>query len=198
MPAAVEKPKTVYVTDFESDPAVSNNSGTFAGSSGNRGSLTSNGAAVDAQHIVKAMSENLVKDFAKAGYIAKTLRKSDLRPDDGFLILGVFTQVDPQNRLRRAVIAPGQNAAPIELYVSVDDLTGFTQYLYRTVEPEDDGDKPGAVIELNPEADAEKFPIDPNASEKAVKQTAQRITNDFIKRINTEEKHEPLNRYAKP
>lgn len=199
-PSIPEKPKLVYVTDFELDAVVPDAGamGTPAGTPSNGQSTTSNGLATEAQHIVKLMSENLVKDFAKAGYMAKTLGARDPKPDDGFLIVGVFTQVDPQNRLHRAVITRSQNSSPIELYVAADDLSRFTVHLYKTAEPEDSTKHPGGAIEINPEADPEKFPIDANASEKVVKQTAQRITNEMVKRINAGSKYEQLNRYAKP
>ena len=65
-------------------------------------------------------------------------------------------------------------------------------HLYKTSETEDSTKHPRAVIEINPEADPEKFPIDANASEKVVKQTAQRITNEMVKRINAGPKYEQL------
>ncbi|MGA7626410.1 MAG: DUF4410 domain-containing protein [Candidatus Acidiferrales bacterium] len=199
-PPVPQKPKIVYVTDFDWDPgtpaAVAVE--TSAGTPRNGQSATSNGLAAEAQHMVKLMSENLLKDFAKAGYLVKMLHPSNPKPDDGFLIAGVFTQVDSQNRLHRAVISPDQNSSPIELYVAAEDLSRFTVHLYKTSETEDRTKNPRAVIEINPEADPEKFPIDPNASEKAVKQTAQRITNEMIKRIDANPKYEQLNRYAKP
>jgi Domain of unknown function (DUF4410) len=187
-PPAPEKPKLVYVTDFEVD-----------GTAPQDGAATppSNNSASESPRIVKVMSENLLKDFAKAGYIAKTWRAGDPKPEDGFLIVGVFTQVDSENRLHRALLAPNSNSTPIELYVAVQDLTRFTQHLYNG-ESGGDGRKPGQVIEINPKADASKFAVEPGASDKSLKQTAQQIANELNKRIAAEVKYEPLNRYAKP
>ena len=146
------------------------------------------------------MSDNLLKDFAKAGCTTKFLRPSDSRPDDGFLITGIFAQVGEDNRLRRAVIGSSQNAETLQLYVAAKDLAHFTPPLY-TADPADaNSAKPGAVIGVNPNADAVKYSIAADITDKDIKQTAQRISADLIKRINAAVKSEndPLNRYAKP
>ncbi|MFZ3216745.1 MAG: DUF4410 domain-containing protein [Candidatus Acidiferrales bacterium] len=188
-PDTPERLKVIYVSDFELDaiPAP-------AGSA-----PAAKDAAAQARRIVKGVSENLLKDFAKAGYTTKLLHAGDPRPDDGFLIVGVFTQVDAENRVRRAVIGPGQNSAPIELYVAANDLARFPRALYKADSPEASGKQPGAVIEVNPEADAAKFSMQADATDKTLKQTAQRISNELVKRINAaKSEDELLNRYAKP
>jgi sirohydrochlorin ferrochelatase len=157
-------------------------------------------SAARAQHIVKLMSDNLLKDFAKAGYTTKLLHPSDARPDDGFLITGVFAQVGEDNRLRVAGIGSGQGAGTLQLYVAARDLAHFTPPIY-TVDPADtSGAKPGAVIEINPNADAVRYSIEADITDKDIKQSAQRISADLVKRINAAVKSEgdPLNRYAKP
>jgi hypothetical protein len=157
-------------------------------------------SAAQAQHLVKLMSDNLLKDFAKAGYTTKLLHPSDPRPDDGFLITGIFAQVGEDNRLRRAVIGSGHGAETLRLYVAAKDLAHFTPPLY-TADPADTSSaKPGAVIEVNPNADAVKYSIEADITDKDIKQTAQHISADLVKRINAAMKSEgdPLNRYAKP
>ncbi len=56
------------------------------------------------------------------------------------------------------------------------------------------------MIEVNPNADAVKYSIEADITDKDIKQTAQRISADLVKRINAAVKSEndPLNRYAKP
>jgi len=148
------------------------------------------------------MSDNLLKDFAKAGYTTKLLHPSDPRPDDGFLITGVFARVGDDNRLRLAVIGSGQGAETLQLYVAAKDLAHFTPPLY-TADPTDanaNAAKPGAVIEINPNADAVKYSIEADVTDKDIKQSAQRISAELVKRITAAVKSEgePLNRYAKP
>jgi hypothetical protein len=185
-PAAPERTQRIYITDFKWDST----------------SVAADASAVRAQRIVKLLSDNLLKDFVKAGYTTKLLHPGDPRPDDGFLITGVFARVGEDNRLRVAVIGSGQSAATLQLYVAAKDLAHFAPPLY-TADPADaDGHaaKPGAVIEINPNADAVKYSIDADITDKDIKQTAQRLSAELVKRINAAVKAEgePLNRYAKP
>jgi hypothetical protein len=191
-----ERSKLIYVTDFELDSGgASGDANRVAG-----GAQPANPSSTQAQHIVKVMSDNLLKDFAKAGYTTKLLRPSDPRPDDGFLIAGVFTQVGADNHLRRAVLGAGQDAETLQLYVAARDLAHFTPPLYQTDAADASGAKSGAVIEINQTADAVKFSVEADVTDKDIKQTAQRISAELVKRINAalKSEDEQLNRYAKP
>jgi len=197
-PSAPERTQRIYVADFESDSSAALADANAAPPVS--ASPKADASAARAQHIVKLMSDDLLKDFAKAGYTTKLLHPSDPRPDDGFLITGVFAQVGEDNRLRRAVIGSGQSAETLQLYVAAKDLAHFTPPIY-TVDPADtSGAKPGAVIEINPNAEAVRYSIEADITDKDIKQSAQRISADLVKRINAAVKSEgdPLNRYAKP
>src|ERR1700691_4051634 len=196
--APPERSPRIYITDFELDSAAADTEAAGTPSA----SPKTHASATRAQHLVKLMSDNLLKDFAKAGYTTKLLHPSDPRPDDGFLITGVFARMGDDNRLRRAVIGSGQGADTLQLYVAAKDLPHFTPPLY-TADPANsnaNGAKPGAVIEINPNADAVKYSIEADVTDKGIKQTAQRISAELVKRINAAVKSgsEPLNRYAKP
>jgi hypothetical protein len=196
--AAPERSQRIYITDFELDSDAAGSEAVATPSA----SPQAKAYATQAQHLVKLMSDNLLKDFAKAGYTTKLLHPSDPRPDDGFLITGVFAQVLDDNRLHRAVIGSGQGAVTLQLYVAAKDLAHFTPPLY-TADPavsNANGAKPGAVIEINPNADTAKYSIEADVTDKDIKQTAQRISAELVKRINAAVKSEgePLNRYAKP
>jgi uncharacterized protein DUF4410 len=210
--AMPERSKIIYVTDFELDSAAGNaNPDTARAAGGAPQAIASapptgtspkaNASAAQAHHLVKLMSDNLLKDFAKSGYTAKLLHPNDPRPDDGFLITGIFAQVGDDNRLRRAVIGSGQIAETLQLYVAAKDLAHFTPPLY-TEDPAHAASSanPGAIIEVNPNADAVRYAIEAGITDKDIKQTAQHITTDLVKRITAAAKSEtdPLNRYAKP
>jgi hypothetical protein len=193
-----ERSQRIYVTDFELDSAAAPADASSAPPAGV--SAKANASTAQAQHIVRLMSDNLLRDFAKAGYTTKLLRPSDPRPDDGFLIAGVFTRVGADNRLRRAVLGSGQGAETLQLYVAAKDLAHFTAPLY-TADPADtDGTRSGAVIEISQNADAAKFSMEADVTDKDIKQTAQRISAELVKRINAAVKSEDeqLNKYAKP
>jgi hypothetical protein len=196
--AAPERSQRIYITDFELDSAAAGAEAAATPSA----SPKTNAAATQAQHLMKLMSDNLLKDFAKAGYTTRLLRPSDPRPDDGFLITGVFARVGDDHRLRRAVIGSGQGADTLQLYVAARDLAHFTPPLY-AADPADsnaNGAKLGTVIEINPNADAVKYSIEADVTDKDIKQTAQRISAELVRRINAAVKSdsELLNRYAKP
>jgi hypothetical protein len=208
-PATPERSRVVYITDFELDSVAQSADSNHAASSAPQASDSkppagnspqTNASAIQAQHIVKLMSDELAKDFKKSGYTVKLLRPSDPRPDDGFLITGIFAQVGPDNRLRRATLGSGQGADALQLYVALQDFAHFTPPLYQPDPTDEGGTKAGAVIQLNPNADAAKFSMEADITDKAVKQTAQRITAELVKRMDaaTKSGNEPLNRYAKP
>ncbi len=213
-PATPERTRVVYITDFEVGSVVAPADSSRAAANPDAGaapqasdtpppagsSPQTNASAAKAQHLVKLMSDNLLKDFAKAGYTAKLLRPNDPRPDDGFLVTGVFTQIGPDNRLRRAEIGSGQSAEPLELYAAAQDLAHFTPPLYQTDPTDTAATNASAAIIVNPNADAVKFSMEADATDKTVRQTAQRLCAELIKRINAEVKSEsePLNKYAKP
>lgn len=206
-----ERSKVIYIADFELESAATNANPDTVQAAGAAPQAVApappasvapkaNASTAQAQHIVKLMSDNLLKDFAKSGYTAKLLHPSDPRPDDGFLITGIFAQVGEDNRLRRAMIGSGQTAETLQLYVAAKDLAHFTPPLYTADPANANSTKPGSVIEVNPNADAVKYSIEADITDKDVKQTAQRITTDLVKRITAAAKSEndPLNRYAKP
>jgi hypothetical protein len=210
-PAPSDKPqisRVVYITDFELESAAQPAESGKATSTQQASDSTSpasnsaqtNASAIQAQHIVKLMSDELAKDFKKSGYTAKFLRPGDPRPDDGFLITGIFAQVGADNRLRRAVLGAGQGVEAIQLYVAVQDFTRFTPPLYQPDPTDGGGRQATPAIQLNPNADAAKFSIEAEITDKDVKQTAQRIAAEFTKRMNAAAKagYEPLNKYAKP
>ncbi len=219
-PGNPDKAITIYISDFELDAADVTTDQSRIGNGplhGNgpvrraTGTGKSNDPAAEAQHVVKLMSDNLIEDFAKAGYTAKLLASGDYRPAVGILITGVFTELDEGNRVRRAVIGFGAGAATMQLYVTATDLAHPDQALYQTDANDSSGKKPGAVITMNPYVAAAKFVMEKNATDKTVKKTAKQITAEFDKRMKTStattttwppEKppaaQDPLNKYAKP
>ncbi|MGH9701940.1 MAG: DUF4410 domain-containing protein [Candidatus Acidiferrales bacterium] len=98
----------------------------------------------------------------------------------------MFTEVDEENRARRAVIGFGSGAATMNLYVSLTDLSKPGQPLYKIDRKDSSGRKPGAAITMNPYAAAAKFVMEKDATEKVVKKTARQIVDDLVKKLNTE------------
>jgi hypothetical protein len=187
-----EKSKILYVSDFELD---AQDVQTDQGPAGRSGVLHGNGpirratghgtgdAAKQAQHIVKLMSDTLVSDFTKAGYNARRLPVGETPAGQGYLITGVFTEVDEGNRVRRAVIGFGAGAVTMQLYVNVADVDHPLENLYTVDNDASSGKRPGAAITMNPVAMGAKFVMEKNASDKVVKKTAAQISEAVIRRV---------------
>jgi len=190
-----DKSKTIYVVDFELD---AQNVTPDEGPGGRSGVLHGNGPirratghgtgdpAQQAQHIVNLMSDSLVSDFQKAGFTAQRVAKGSESIGRGYVVKGVFTEVDEGNRVRRAVIGFGAGEVKMQLYVNVADSANPQQNMY-TISQEDTSNKrPGAIITMNPIAAGAKFVMEKNASDKTVKKTAKQVSEEVIQKINSE------------
>lgn len=68
------------------------------------------------------MSESIVKHLDEAGFPAQRLASDAELPKDGWLIGGIFTEVNEGNRVQRAVIGFGRGATSMEVQVWANDL----------------------------------------------------------------------------
>jgi len=104
-------------------------------------------------------------------------------PTEGWLVQGVFTEVDEGNRLKRAVIGFGQGATSMEIQVGVSDLASRQPrqpfILFGTVK--DPGKMPGAIVTMNPYVAAAKFVMEKNATKKDIKNSADQIVSEILK-----------------
>lgn len=141
--------------------------------------------ATQAQELVASMSTNLVKDLEKQGFTARRMMPGDAKPSSGWLLRGVFTEVDEGNRVRRAVIGFGSGAAKMSLYVNVSNVAQPSQALYEIADKNSSGKMPGAAITLNPIVAGAKFTLEKNASEKTVKKTASQIVAELVRQMST-------------
>ncbi len=142
--------------------------------------------AVRARELVDLMSTSLVEDLAKAGLTARRLSAGDPRPTSGWLVRGVFTQVDEGNRIRRAVIGFGAGQTQMQLVVAVDDLAqGIPRPFYEVDMTAESGKAPGAgpIVALSPAAAAARFVLSGGDLERSVKQAAAKIATDLAGRV---------------
>ncbi|MGZ8144126.1 MAG: DUF4410 domain-containing protein, partial [Methylosarcina sp.] len=112
-------PRTIYVSDFALEAER------LEGDQGVRGLLpgkrlknigkrlphpmTDSNPEGQARKIVDGMSQSLVDDLNDKGFIARRLPGSQgALPRKGWLVQGVFTEVDKGNRIKRAVIGFGR------------------------------------------------------------------------------------------
>jgi len=193
--APAAKPAMIYVADFDLDAAnIKSEPGVLAALPKVPGPLGSilpplPGAPKDpdtlARELVDSMSATLVKDLTKAGLTARRLPTGEPLPTAGWLVRGVFTDVNQGNQLRRAVIGFGLGKTDLQVLVDINDLAhGTPRRFYELNTTADSGKAPGAgpLIALNPAAGAARFVIAGKDLNKNVKQTASKIATEVVER----------------
>lgn len=185
-------PKIVYVADFELDASqVRSQRGLFPpppppGLGNVLPKLPGTPAepAVRARELVELMATSLVKELTAKGATAQRVSARAPMPSDGWLVRGVFTDVQEGNQFRRAVIGFGAGQTQLQVVVAVDDLTrGIPKPLYEVDTKGDSGKLPGAAITMNPYIAAARFVLSGNDLDRNVKQTATRIAEQVTGRI---------------
>ena len=192
------KPTIVYVADFELDVSEMKSHERLLPGPGllqrplNRLRGQPNDPAAYAEKLVDLMSTTLITRLGKAQVPAQRVLTSDPLPKDGWIIRGVFTEVDEGNRLRRAVIGFGAGETKLNLYVAVDDLSSnAVQPFYSFDTTKGSGKMPGAIITLNPYVAAAKFVMSRDGLEKDTKKTAAKIADQVSSQIKKIQQSEP-------
>jgi hypothetical protein len=197
--APVARPATIYVLDFDLDVAnVKSEPGLLPAPPKLPGPLGDKlppmlpplpGAAKDpkkvAREVVETMSTSLVKDLTKAGFTARRLTSTHSFPKDGWLVRGVFTDVNQGNQLQRSVIGFGLGKTDLQVNVKFDDLTqGPPKPFYELKTTADSGKAPGAgpTIVLGPAGVAARYVIAGQDLNRNVKQTASKIAEEVVQR----------------
>ena len=188
----VTKPALIYVTDFEleaqnieSEPGLLPEPGTILRRPGLLSRLTgrSENPADQARELVNRMSESLVQDLIDKGISARRLAPGELLPSTGWVVRGVFTEVQEGNRLRRAVIGFGAGKTELQVLVYLDDLAnGAPRPFAEFNTSADSGDKPsGGKYAAGAKYMMGRFDLDKNVS-----QTASAIVADISQRIKSQ------------
>ncbi|MEI6267846.1 MAG: DUF4410 domain-containing protein [Methylococcaceae bacterium] len=185
---ATELPGMIYIKDFQLDSA------NYQGDQGilNRRPLGSrllnrgnrNDAGEKSATLVNSLSEALVSEFNDKNLPAQRLGSFDNSlPNNGWLVNGMFTEVDEGNRLKRAVIGFGQGSTQMMVQIGVSDLASKNPQapfiIFGTIK--DPSKLPGAVVTMNPYVAGAKFVMEKNASSKDVKNTAKQIVAEILK-----------------
>lgn len=137
-----------------------------------------------ARQLVDSMSVSIVSELTKAGFTARRLINSYNLPTSGWLVRGVFTEVDQGNPLQRAVIGFGLGKTDLQVNIQFDDLTqGPPKHFYELITAADSGDAPGAgpTIVLGPAGVAARFTIAVQDLNRNVKQTASKIAEELAR-----------------
>ena len=193
--APTARPTMIYVADFDLDAAnVKSEKGLLPAPPRLPGPLgnmlppppgTPKDPKKVAREVVDTMSTSLVKDLAKAGFNARRLVSTNAMPGSGWLVRGVFTDVNQGNQLQRAVIGFGLGKTDLQVNVKFDDLSqGPPRPFYELNTQADSGKAPGAgpTIVLGPAGVAVRYVIAGQDLNRNVKQTAARIADEIAQR----------------
>jgi Domain of unknown function (DUF4410) len=185
-------PAMVYVTNFEldaqnieSEPGLLLEPGTILPRRGILSRLTgrSENPADRARELVNRMSESLVKDLTDNGINARRLAPGESLPLTGWVVRGVFTEVQEGNRLRRAVIGFGVGKTELQVLVYLDDLAdGVPKPFAEFATSADSGSKPGG----GKYAAGVKYMMGRFDLDKNVLETASAIAVDISQRIKNQ------------
>ena len=188
----VTKPATIYVTAFEldaqdikSEPGLLPEPGTILPRPGILSRLRGGpkNPADQARELVNRMSESLVQDLIDNGISARRLAAGESVPSAGWLVRGVFTEVQEGNRLRRAVIGFGVGKTELQVLVYLDDLAnGAPRPFAEFNTSADSGDKPGG----GKYASGVKYMMGRFDLDKNVSETASAIAKDIGQRIKSQ------------
>ena len=179
----------IYVTDFEldpqniqSEPGLLPEPGTILPRPGILSRLTgrSENPADRARELVNRMSATLVQDLIDNGISARRLAPGESLPLTGWVVRGVFTEVQEGNRLRRAAIGFGAGKTELQVLVYLDDLADGAPRPFAEFDTSaDSGNKPGG----GKYAAGAKYMMGRFDLDKNVSQTASAIAADMSQRI---------------
>lgn len=136
-----------------------------------------------AAELRELISSTLVEDLRKKGLNAVRANPAEPLPAAGWLVRGVFTDVDTGNRVRRAVIGFGSGATQLQLVLGIDDLShGVPQPMYQADASASSGKAPGGVVLLNPVAMGARFVMARKDVDKSAKKLAEQVADAIAAR----------------
>ncbi len=213
----LDKEKTVYVMDFApaAEPAaapapVPPRANDEPIDPGAMGAPRLNASEMDAPRsasnsgLGRVLADDLQRGIKKAGYKTKFLAAKEPVPEEGLLLTGVFTRTGPDGVLRRVTVGPGQLAADVQLYITIENLLRTERPLYEPVGKGSTKDSTGVAIRLNPEVATLKFSMPGNPDAKAVKKLSDQIVAELQRLALQAEAQglsgsgDPINKYSKP
>ena len=135
--------------------------------------------ADQANALVKAVSDHLIRALTEAGYDARRVSAGVALPQQGVRLRGVFAEADEQNRARRLLVGGEPLGPNIIVYVGVNNLKAPEQPLYELASPPAPDPGHGPVITVTSYAPAERFELSRDPSGDELKKMAAKIAADL-------------------
>ncbi len=187
------RPAVVYVADFDLDVGQIQSSGIMSalpvrplsgGILPRPFGLLPQDKETTARNLVDLMANSLVKDLKANGFEAQRISSADALPRQGWLVRGIFTQVDEGNRLRRAIIGFGAGKTDLTVATTLDDLSqGVPQPFYQVDTSAQSGKMPGAIVTMNPAVAAARFVLAGGDLDRNTKDTVSQIAKSVAARV---------------
>jgi hypothetical protein len=178
------RPTIVYVQDFKVEKESSGNDQTLGG--GRARAIIAqvkSATGMQSSQVVDLMSSSLVSDLNRAGVKAVRLAAGRSLPKSGWLVRGVFTEVDEGSRVLRAEVGFGAGATDLAVLVNVADLQkGKAEPFYKLETQAGSRKMPGGIVTKSPYVAAAKFVMSRRDLPKNIRQTAQTIADQIIRR----------------
>jgi hypothetical protein len=141
--------------------------------------------ADQANTLVKAVSENIIRALTEAGFDARRLNANTPLPKTGVRVRGVFAEADEQNRARRLLVG-GEPVGPnIILYVGVNNLKSPDQPLYVLADPPAKDPRHGPIITVTSYAPAARYEISRDPSGEELQKISDKIAADLGTLVNS-------------
>ena len=138
---------------------------------------------VQAHRMADFFRMTLMQTLQKNGFNGS--QQDGALPENGVLLRGVFTEIDPMNRIRKAVLGGGSTNPKLVLYVGTFNLAHPDQPMYQTASVQAPDGRFGPVITLNNYIPMAKYELDKNPSEDEVRKICAQIVDGLKQLLKT-------------
>lgn len=196
---AIGAPATVYIADFQlkGNEIHSEGIGANVDRRGLLGQVFPDSPFVihttrqdKAAHLTALMSRSLADDLTKHGLHVEHLGPGAPRPANGWLVSGEFVSVDQGNRIRRSLLGFGAGQTDLVVRAYVTDLSNasVSHPMLDVMTDAKSGKAPGAALGFNLFLAAGGFVLAGSDSDKDVKHTASKLSDEIVQRLLLNEK----------
>lgn len=135
--------------------------------------------ADQANTLVKAVSENIIRALTQAGFDARRLDVNAPPPRAGVRVRGVFAEADEMNRARRLLVGGEPTGGNLILYIGVNNLKSPEQPLYVLADPPANDPRHGPVITVTSYAPASRYELPRDPSGEELQKISKQIAADL-------------------
>ena len=138
---------------------------------------------VQAHRMMDFFRLTLMQTLQKNGFSGS--QQDGALPESGVLLRGVFTEIDPMNRVRKAVLGAGSTSPKLVLYVGTFNQARPDQPMYQPAGEQAPDVRFGPVITLNNYVPMAKYELDKNPTEDEVRKICAQIVEGLKQLLKT-------------